>query len=486
MTTANPALAALVEALKDPSLSPRERAALLESLQALGAMHSAPAAEPPVAKPAAPPTKPASRAGRVRLTRTAIEAWEMPKTGERLVYDESVRQLAVRLRPTGASYVVITWDRTRKRKASRTLGKCDAMTPEQARAEAARVVARVVDGEDLRRERDASLTLRELINRWHAEKSRNTRTADEMRIKLLHYAGSLADRPAREVEAIQIGAIHQNIATKARRRVRKTLPDGRVAEAETGSPGLPATADKWRVTMHAVYKWGRGKGLVDTNPCAGIDAAFDAKAAQRTAYLRGDALLRFWRELERDPDADARDAFKLLLFTGQRRGNVLSMRWEELDLSAGVWSLDASKTKQKTAQSTPLVAQASAILAERSASAATPWVFPAARLGKGETPGCMSDTRLRDAWQRICLAADIQGLRIHDLRHTAGSWLAKLGASTAIRQKALGHQTPAMAARYAHLELDPVADAMQRMAHAIEAEATKPKAPVQRIEGAAR
>jgi integrase len=485
MTTANPALAALVEALKDPSLSPRERAALLESLQALGAMHTSPAGEPTVAKPAAPP-KPASRAGRVRLTRSAIDAWEMPKTGERLVYDESVPQLAVRLRPTGASYVVITWDRTRQRKASRTLGKCGAMTPEQARAEATRVVARVVEGEDLRRERDASLTLRELIDRWYAEKTRSKRTADEMRIKLLHYAGSLADRPAREIEAIQIGAIHQHIATKARRRVRKTLPDGRVGWAETGGPGLPATADKWRVTMHGVFKWGRGKGLVDTNPCAGIDAAFDAKGAQRTAYLRGDALLRFWRELERDPDAEARDAFKLLLYTGQRRGNVLSMRWEDLDLSAGVWSLDASKTKQRAAQSTPLVAQASVILAERLAAASTPWVFPAARKGKGETPGHMGDTRLRDAWQRICRAAEIDGLRIHDLRHTAGSWLAKLGASTAIRQKALGHQTPAMAARYAHLELDPVADAMQRMAHAIEAEATKPKAQVQRLKGAAR
>ena len=93
----------------------------------------------------------------------------------------------------------------------------------------------------------------------------------------------------------------------------------------------------------------------------------------------------------------------------------------------------------------------------------------------------MNETRLRDGWARICTAAEIQDMRIHDLRHTAGSWLARLGANEAVRQKALGHQTPAMAARYSHLELDPVAVAMQRMGDAIEAAATKSAAIVQTL-----
>ena len=93
----------------------------------------------------------------------------------------------------------------------------------------------------------------------------------------------------------------------------------------------------------------------------------------------------------------------------------------------------------------------------------------------------MSETRPRDAWERITKAAGIEGTRMHDLRHTAGSWLARLGANTAIRQKALGHQTSAMAEKYSHLELDPVADAMQRMGDAITAAATKPATKVQSI-----
>ena len=91
----------------------------------------------------------------------------------------------------------------------------------------------------------------------------------------------------------------------------------------------------------------------------------------------------------------------------------------------------------------------------------------------------MTEKRIRDAWARICAAAGIQDMRIHDLRHTAGSWLARLGANEAVRQKALGHQTSAMAAKYAHLELDPVSDAMQRMGDAITAAATHQPATVQ-------
>ena len=195
----------------------------------------------------------------------------------------------------------------------------------------------------------------------------------------------------------------------------------------------------------------------------------------------GDGALGFWKALEEDADAEVRDVIKLLLFTGQRRGNVLTMRWADIDLSAGVWSLSAKQTKQAKAQTTPLVAQAREILQARFESASTGWVFPAVRRSADGEVGPMSETRLRDAWARICGAAGIEDLRPHDLRHTSGSWLARLGASEAVRQKALGHSTPAMSARYAHLELDPVADALQRVANAVEAEATKPAAKVRKF-----
>ena len=481
MTTLPPAAQALIQALADPRIDAATRTTLSEALTAALAPPAAAAPLPKVQgrarKPAAPVVE--RKAESMLFGKESVAALVLPASGERYVYDTVCPQLAVRLRPGGKTYLVQVWDGTRGRSARVTLGKTDRLTPENSRRMAQAMVADVGKGVDVRRPAVAGLTVAELIDKWHAEKARNVRTAEELKAKALHYLGKLAHRRAAEVTRQDIGTIHSHIATEARKRIRKRVGDV-VQWVETGPVGLPATADKWRATIHSVYAWGLGKGLVLNNPAAGIEAAFDAKGAQRTNYLRGDELLRFWTSLEADRDADSRDAVLLMLHTGQRRGNVLEMRWQSLDLQHGIWTLGATDTKQRKAQSTPLTTQAREILARRHAGAANEWVFPATRLarvkGVGRVLRPMSEARLRDAWARICKAAGIEDMRIHDLRHTAGSWLARLGSNEAVRQKALGHQTPAMAARYSHLELDPVADALQRMGDAIEAAATKPPA----------
>ncbi len=463
---------ALVQALADPHLDPVQRAALATALAAVLAPGKGSDPPPPTGRVRrAPAPRVERKADSLRFGKETVAALALPAEGEHYVYDTECPQLAVRLRPGGSTYIVQAWDRERRRSARVTLGKTDALTPEQARRQARELVADMGDGTDIRRERHDGTTVRDLVTKWHAEKARGTRTADELRDKALHYLGPLADRPAKEIEREHIGRIHTEIATKARKRVFKTV-DGTVQPVEVGEPGLPATADKWRATLSAMFTWAMSKGLAAANPCEGIAAAFDTKRAARTNYLHGDALARFWAALEADADADTRDALLLLLFTGQRRGNVLEMRWADLDVTGGVWSLGAQQTKQNKAQGTPLVGASRVILERRQQSAAGPWVFPATRASADGTVGPMSETRLRDAWARICTAAGIEDLRPHDLRHTAGSWLARLGASEAIRQKALGHQTSAMAARYSHLELDPVADAMERSSIAITKAAT--------------
>ena len=495
MTTLPPAAQAIIQALADPRLEPQARAALTAALAA-AMVPSAPGgpveAGPPttaarVRKRAAP--KAERKAETITIGKESVEALPLPESGERYVWDTVCPQLGVRVRPGGKAYVVQMWDGARGRSVRVTLGKVEKLTPEQARKRARELVADVSNGIDIRKPAIDGLTVAALVDKWHAEKARSVRTADELKTKALHYLGRLAHRPVSEVTRQDIGTIHTTIATEARKRIRKRVDDV-LQWVESGPPGLPATADKWRATMNAIFAWGMEKGLVKDNPAAGIGAAFDAKGAQRSSYLRGDELLRFWKAMEADKDADTRDALLLLLYTGQRRGNVLEMRWSDVDLQHGLWTLSAADTKQRKAQSTPLTAQALVILQRRHADAASPWVFPATRVARSPAddgieeprePGPMSEARLRDAWGRICAAATLENLRIHDLRHTAGSWLARLGANEAVRQKALGHQTPAMAARYSHLELDPVADALQRMGDAIIAAATKKPAAVRPI-----
>lgn len=475
-----PAAQAIIEALGAPGIDAGQRAALTAALAAVMTPEAPPAKRTRKAAAQAPQRKAES----LPFGKEAIAALPLPASGERYVYDTVCPQLAVRLRPGGKTYIVQTWDGARHRSARVTLGKTDKLTPENARRKAQALVVDIGKGADIRRPVVEGLTLAELVDKWHVEKARSVRTADELKTKALHYLGGLAHRRAAEIAREEIGSIHSRIATEACKRVQRRVK-GELQWVETGEPGLPATADKWRSIVSAVYAWGMRKGLVPDNPAAGIAAAFDSRRAQRTNYLRGDELVRFWKALEADPDADVRDAILLMLLTGQRRGNVLQMRWADLDIEHGLWSLGADATKQGAAQSTPLTAQARELLARRHADAGTPWVFPATRVARvGGQPtalGAMSEARLRTAWARICAAACIENLRPHDLRHTAGSWLARLGASGAVRQMALGHKTAAMAARYAHLELDPVADAMQRMGDAITAAATKEKAPVRAI-----
>ncbi len=481
MNTQNPAVSAIVEALKDPNLTTAARMSLVTALQAVTGTPP-PATTPTTTTPArrTKATPDHHRGARIRLTKTAIESMPLPARGERLVYDTDRPKLAVRLRPSGRSYILMLWDRERRCKVTRTLGKCSDITPEQARAQADRIIGKVAEGEDIRRERAAGTPLAELVKAWHEAKEKRNRTADEMRDKALDYLGSLETKPAGEVTREDIGTVHHHIATKGRRRVKRRVGD-ELRLVEVGKVGIPATADKWLAIMSSVYGWAQAKGLVADNPCKGIQKAFNAKEASRSTYLQGEPLLRFWKALEADPDADVRDALLVMLYTGQRKGNVLSMKWDHVDLAAGLWSIPAEQTKQQKMQTNALGSQAAEILARRYGDASTPWVFPASRTGADGTVGHMTETRPRDAWERITKAAGIEGTRIHDLRHTAGSWLARLGANTAVRQKALGHQTPEMAAKYSHLELDPVADAMQRMGDAITAAATKPATKVQSI-----
>lgn len=473
MLTLNPAAHAIIEALKDPTLHPAARAGLVAALQAVTGTVPQTAASAAEKGKKAPPAK--YRGERVRLTKTGIDAMPLPKSGERVVYDTDRPKLAVRLRPSGRSYIVMLWDRDRRRKVTRTLGKCADLTPEQARAQADRLIGKIADGEDIRRAPERGVTLGELVNAWHDAKTKSTRTADEMRKKVLDYIGALGVRPVAQVTHEDIGNIHHAIATKARRRVVRRVAD-ELHLVEVGKVGIPATADKWLAIVSSVYGWAQERGLVSDNPCKGIQKAFNAKEGSRNTYLHGEPLLRFWRALETDADRDVRDLLLLALYTGQRKGNVLSMAWDHVDLAAGFWTIPASQTKQKKSQTNALGSQACEILAVRHKSAGGPWVFPASR-GDGH----MTESRPRDAWERITKAADIEGMRIHDLRHTAGSWLARLGSNTAVRQKALGHQTSAMAEKYSHLELDPVVDAMRRMGDAITAAATQPAATVRPI-----
>jgi integrase len=179
--------------------------------------------------------------------------------------------------------------------------------------------------------------------------------------------------------------------------------------------------------------------------------------------------VRLTEALAKHSDKGAADAIRLLLLTGARRGEVLGMRWE--DVADGVWSKPASSTKQKEPHEVPLSAPALQLLADirKRQRPRAPFVFP----GDGATG---HRVELKKNWALITKAAGIEGLRIHDLRHSYASQLVSGGASLPLIGALLGHSNPITTSRYAHLFNDPLRKAVEQVG-AVIAAAGKPATP---------
>jgi integrase len=186
------------------------------------------------------------------------------------------------------------------------------------------------------------------------------------------------------------------------------------------------------------------------NPANGIERNPDNK---REHFLAGDEVARLTAALAEHRDPQAANIIRMLLLTGARRGEVLAMRWADLDLEAGVWVKPSAHTKQKKAHRVPLSAPALQLLA--GIPQAGEYVFP------GRSGG--HRVEIKGNWQAIRKAARLEGVRVHDLRHSYASILASAGLSLPVIGALLGHTQAQTTARYAHLFDDPVRAATERV-----------------------
>ena len=199
-------------------------------------------------------------------------------------------------------------------------------------------------------------------------------------------------------------------------------------------------------------------GWEGRNPTAGIKK-FHVEARDR--FLAPDEIQRLFSALDEESDPVYRTFFYTLMFTGQRRGNVLSMRWEDIDFTTDVWFIP--KTKNGTSLRVPLVGQLVLMLKElKLQSGGNPWVFPkpsdrAAHL-----------TEPRDVWERIKKRACIDNLRMHDLRRTVASYECMGGVNLSVVSKTLNHKTFQATQVYSRLAISPVREALNTLVEQFE------------------
>lgn len=201
------------------------------------------------------------------------------------------------------------------------------------------------------------------------------------------------------------------------------------------------------------------RGWDGVNPAHGIRKN---KEKARDRFIQGDEFARFFKAVMEEPKETARDYFLLSLFCGQRKSNMLAMRWDEIDFSNRTWRI--LNTKNGEPQTVGLTEPAMQILQKRkkqmvaSKTTKSAWVFPSdsSESGHYEEP--------QKAWKRILQRAQIDDLRIHDIRRTMGSYMAMGGAGQYLIGKALGHKSSAATEIYARVAVDPVREAQEQAA----------------------
>lgn len=198
-----------------------------------------------------------------------------------------------------------------------------------------------------------------------------------------------------------------------------------------------------------IISWGLWEG---TNPAKSIKKF---KEQKRDRFVLIDELPKLMNSLEQEPNRDARDFFLMCLYTGARKSNILSMRWEDIDFNLKEWRIP--DTKNGDPVRVPLIGKALEILNNRKGlKEITPWVFPSPQSKTGHY------VEPKSAWKRILERAGLSNLRIHDLRRTNGSYQAIAGSSLTVIGKSLGHKSPQSTAIYARLSNDPVRISMEK------------------------
>ncbi|MGE5609997.1 MAG: tyrosine-type recombinase/integrase [Bacillota bacterium] len=381
---------------------------------------------------------------KVAFTVAILNALKPPATDRVWLYDAKVPALAFMVTDKGNRSFYL-YKRVNGRPQRIRLGGFPDITIDQARRMATKLNGEIAEGNDpqeKKRKARAAATFREVFEWYmdnHAKPKKRTWAEDQA--KYDRHLKDWANRKAGSITHEDVQALHT--------RVGKT------------SPGA---ANRLLALLSCVFNVAR----INPNPAKGIER-FPEHSRER--FLQPEEMPKLFAAMAK-LDQVWQDFFTLCLLTGQRRRNVLSMAWSELNLEGTLWKIPAEKFKTNHPQVVPLVPEAIAILkrrqAEQKAGVESLYVFPA-RTGK---TGYLSEPK--KPWDLIRQESGLTDLRIHDLRRSLGSWQAATGANLSVIGKTLGHTNTQTTAIYARLNLDPVRESVNKATAAMMA-AAKPK-----------
>jgi integrase len=396
----------------------------------------------------------------MKLTERKIEALAVEHgSKDRLVFDEAQRGLAVRITASGGRTYLAQYT-LHGQKWRVPLGSCSALSLADARDAAAAIMGDVAKGRNPAIERKAAvaaerakrarnrLTLRVLIDDWrrlHLVGRRPTYAAEAVRALHSAFADALDDAAEDLDRATVVGALDAPRRRQPRNgKGTSDKPKGAAMVARTAAYG------------RAAFAWALKRGAVTTNPFAHLPIA--KGTAKRERVLSDAELGEIWRAAGEAPSPYG-TIVRLLILTGQRRGEVAGMNWGELSQDLYSWTMPGERTKNGIVHVVPLSAPASDLvraslsdtedeakrtIVERRATMAL--AFPGATgtpfSGWSKAKAAL-DKAIVDARGKAAASgakpAPLVPWSLHDLRRTVATGLQRLGVRLEVTEAVLNH-----------------------------------------------
>ena len=387
----------------------------------------------------------------MKITDQVVKEAKAPEKGRAHVWDDELTGFGLRVYPSGARSFVFryTSPETRRRRLM-VLGEWPTTTLHKARKRGERARGKVLDEVDPQAEKDearekarTSVTFREFVpiylrrmkDRW------TDRTHGDYRSRIdRNLMGPLGPRPLDDITRPEVAELLDRIGH------------------DRGPYESNRTHSVLRAALNKAEVWGfLPPG--HANPAQGIERF---KEQSRDRWLREEEVERLMEavrtlgedEDEDDPGPYFRAFIPLLLLTGMRKGELISARWNELDLGRGEVRLP--KTKAGRPQVRRLSAPAVEILRFLPHQEGNPYVFPGRSAGTHRRD-------FRNEWNAVREKAELPDVSLHDLRRTAGSFMAQAGVPLQVIGETLGHQHPAITKVYARLSAENEREALEAL-----------------------
>ncbi len=322
------------------------------------------------------------------------------------------------------------------------LGSVEKLPLMEARAQAYNLYKMVLDGLDVQREKPRALTIPSLEDFVfaqyipHAKMKKRSWELDQ-RILRLHILPTLGYVKIDKIRRSDILNWQQEMFVK----------------------GLaPGTCNRAFVLLKTVFNCAIRWGLLalDKNPCRGISLFEDTRQLER--YLSPEEARKLLKSLDSSKDVQESKAIQLLLYTGARKQEILSARWEYVDYERHLLTVPLSKSGKT--RYVPLSDEAIKILRSIPREKGSPWIFP-------QKNGSGPIRSVSYLWDRLRNELGLHDVRLHDLRHSFASFLVNAGCSLYEVQRCLGHYDPRVTMRYAHLNSKSLVNAANKVEQSV-------------------